>query len=144
MKKLFVVFAVMFSVAIAHADEDLRTVIGAVYSSHLQGMKDKNFRTAINALHPESPAYEQAKASIAQTMASFDLDYKIVSFSALGTSGDFAVVRVVLQTKKVAGKPKFEDNELDSFQIFRKTSEGQWRIWSSCVLSVKPLNQPAN
>lgn len=124
-------------------EEPTRQVLGAVYTTHLQGMKDKNLAVVIDTLHPGSPAFASAKASIAQTMINFDLSYKITDFQLVGVTGDFAVIRVKLETRKVGGAAQFEDNELDSLQIFRRTPEGKWKIWSSSVLQVRPLNPPS-
>lgn len=119
-----------------------REEVGAVYASHIQGMKDKNLAQVIDTLHPQSPAYGQAKAGVAQTMINFDLAYKILTFDLVGVTGDFAVIRVKLETRKIGGEAKFEDNVLDSLQVFRRAADGKWKIWSSCVLDVQPLNPP--
>ena len=140
MKKI-VLSALLSLVAVASvpAIAGEREEIGAVYTAHLQGMKDKNLGAVIATLHPGSPAYGSAKAGVAQTMINFDLAYKITDFQLVGITGDFAVVRVVLETRKVGGEARFEDNALDSLQVFRK-HDGKWKIWSSCVLEVRPLN----
>lgn len=135
--------ALCLTCSLPAVDDGVRQEIGKVYTSHLQGMKDKNLAVVIETLHPQSPAYNSAKASVAQTMINFDLAYKILDFQVVGVTGDFAVIRVKLETRKVAGNAPFDDNELDSLQIFRKAADGKWKIWSSSVLQVKPLNPPA-
>lgn len=140
MKKIGLSLALMAALALPCFGGD-REDVGAVYTAHLQGMKDKNLGAVIATLHPQSPAYGQAKAGVAQTMINFDLAYKITDFQLVGVTGDFAVIRVKLETRKVGGEAKFEDNVLDSLQIFRRdASDGnKWKIWSSAVLEVHPL-----
>lgn len=146
MKKLWLVVALVLMVVSANifAGEDpVRGEIWTVYQAHLTGMKAKNLATVIETLHQDSPAFGNAKASVAQTMINFDLDYKVTSFSVVGVTGDFGIVRVKLETRKMSGSAQFDDNELDSLQIFRKTADGKWKIWSSSVLDVKAIGTPA-
>jgi hypothetical protein len=111
----------------------------AVYQSYLKGMQEKNLATVISTLHPESPSFKQAKASAAQTMINFELSYKLTGYSFVGKTGEYAVIRIKQQTRKISGAGKFQDNELDALQIFKLDTDGKWKLWSSSVLAVAPI-----
>lgn len=120
-------------------DDDISAQLLSAYRTNLEGMAQKNIDKVLSVLHPQSPAYEKTKNTLANAMQSLNLSYKIVGLQYMGRTGEYAVIRIIQQTYKTGGTGAFTDNMMDALQIFKLDSDGKWKLWASCVLQSTPL-----
>lgn len=142
MKQILLALVLLFSsgsFASAADNTALLKELVRIYQDNLVALQAKDLGKVIATFHPESPSFNNAKAAAAQSMVSYDLSYKLSGADFVGVSREYAVVRIVQETRRLAGDDKFQDNAMDVLQVFKQDKTGAWKLWSSSVLTVSPL-----
>lgn len=123
---------------------DLAGVLKKVIERNIESLQEKDLDKAMAPVHPKSPVYEGTRAALKQAFDSYDLRGDLLSFTFIGTDGEYAVARTKQQTSKVKG-PAFRDNILDAIQVFKKDGS-EWKLWQTTILEVQypeaPRTQP--
>jgi hypothetical protein len=123
---------------IAQARDGVSEAIQAVVVENLHATQAEDVDRVLKTVHTQSPSYLQTKHQLAPLFDSYELSYKLLSFSFLGMDGEYAVARVKQETKKVSGPP-FQNNELDLIHVFRQEG-GAWKFWSQAALEIQFTN----
>ena len=117
--------------------EDLEAALYAVVLENFRAATEEDVDAYLDTMHSDTPAYQQTEEITKQVFATYDLKYEIRVFRYVEQDGNYAIARLEFSTTRVAG-PEFKDNRLDTFHIFCKEN-GQWKIWSQVILTVKHL-----
>jgi ketosteroid isomerase-like protein len=127
------------SLGIAQAEENIPAAIKAAVTENLKATQGEDMDRMMKTIHTQSPGYMHTKQQMTPIFGNFDLSYRLLSFSYIGSDGEYAVARVKQATTKVSG-PAFQNNELDLMQVFRKEN-GQWKFWAQTILGIKYTNE---
>jgi len=120
---------------------DLKALTAAlkeVTEKNFEAMNAEDVEMAVSVIHPNSTAYSQALQSIKQLNEVYDLKYDLLSFKFISLDDKYAIARVKQRTMKIKG-PKFRDNEVDIYNIYRQ-HEGDWKIWQTTILEITYLD----
>ena len=120
----------------------LPQMLKEVVEENLAALNAEDLGGASATIHTKSPIYHGTKRAAKEVFRAYDLRAKLLSCKYVGTDGEYAVVRVRQETKKVRG-PDFRNNEMDAMHVFRK-EKGKWKFWAMAVLEVKYLDPPAS
>lgn len=118
----------------ARQDEDLSAVLKEVMEANMQALRKEEVKGAMSAIHSKSPMYEQTESLMERLFEEYDLQYRLLSCTYLGTDGEYAVARVKQETKRIKG-PEFRNNTADTVQIFRKENNS-WKIWQTAIIQI--------
>lgn len=136
-------------------DADLKQAaadVKRVFERHLEASRNEDVAGVTATLHPESPGFAGTKQMQERMFVAYDLEIQQERFAFLAMDEDYAYVRITMTfrdrpkpVKPGDETPPYVDNRSDLVEVFRK-HEGQWRIWSSGLLSFAPLKPqaPAN
>ncbi len=113
-----------------------RGVIEALVRENLAASEQLDLDAALATIHPESPSVQGIEQLVDQ-LSAYQLEMKPVTIEYAGMAGDYALVRVVQETRRVAGPP-FMDNTTDAVWALRQ-HEGKWLFWSQMLLGLEPL-----
>lgn len=116
--------------------EELKGIIQA----NIDGMNSENVEQSLEAVHSESPFYEQMQVMLEEISKVYDLESSLIDFQYIGTSDDKskAVVLLKQKTSKLDG-PEFRDNIVEMMTVFKKENDA-WKIWQSLTLDVRYLD----
>lgn len=131
--------AVCFAACVSGAAEDLATAVRQVVEENIKATQGEDLEAVLATIHTQAPGYRAAKRQNTIMFDDYDLAYELLSFKLIGSDGDCAVARVGQRTRKKAGG-RFQDNDVDIIQIFRK-EDGQWKFWTQAVIEVKYLER---
>ena len=120
---------------------DTESELKNTMQTNFDGLNEKNLEKAMSAVHGKSPNFLTTRDTTKKLFKDFNLKHRILSFHFYGTDGDYSVARVKFEATQDKG-PAFRNNVVDSVQVFRKES-GNWKIWTTAVLEVKFLQEPA-
>jgi ketosteroid isomerase-like protein len=118
----------------AGAPDELSATLKKVIEANAEAMNREDLEGAMKTIHPKSMNFESTKSGTENIFKTYDLRYAMLSYSFVGSDGEYATARVKQTTKKVAG-PAFRDNTLEMMHVFRKDG-ASWKIWTSAVLEV--------
>jgi len=93
----------------------------------------------MKTIHSDSPAYAQTKMTMAQFFASYKVKARFSRLEYLGFDGEYAVVRVDQEMRKVKG-PAFQDNLSGAMNILRKDGD-TWKVWGTTILTTELLKK---
>ena len=127
---------ITLQVAIAE-EQTMSTLIKDVFNENLNSCQQENMEAMLDTVHSQSPSYLMSKQQMSTIFENFDLNYELTYYKYIGQDNDYAVARARFTSKKISGSA-FQDNEVDSIQIFKK-EDGVWKIWSAAILDVKYL-----
>jgi hypothetical protein len=113
--------------------QELKQVLAGHFAAGDRG----DVRGAIGWVHTQSPIYLATKQAIESLVANFRFRSRVLDFSFIALSGDFAIARAKQEMRKVSG-PAYRDHVLDSIYVFRREA-GHWRIWQQAVLDMRFL-----
>lgn len=133
---LIVVLIAGCKIELSTPAEELKATI----ESNINGMNDENIDASLEAVHTQSPFYDQMQVMLSEIAKVYDLESSLVSFEYLGMdkAKSKAVVLVRQKTVKLSG-PDFRDNIVDTMTVFKKDGD-VWKIWQSLTLDVEYLN----
>lgn len=92
----------------------------------------------LETVHSESPGLTTIGQLVAQ-LSAYELRVEAKKVEFVGMSGEFALIRVLQHTSRIAG-PDFMDNALDGIWALRE-EDGRWLFWSQMMLRVEPLGR---
>ena len=136
---LSAIACIVLSGNIAYAEDKIAEAIKSVVKENLQAGQAEDMDRMMKTIHTQSPSYLPTKQQSQSVFDNYDLRYKLLSFSYVGSDGEYAVVRIKQMTTKVSGLA-FQDNELDLMQVFRK-EKGKWKLWTQSILEIKYINK---
>jgi hypothetical protein len=108
----------------------------ALVDENLAATAASDLPRLLGTIHSESDSRLVIGDALA-SLAAYKLNYGASRVELLTMADDYALVRVVQETRRVSG-PAFIDNEVDGIWAVRKEA-GAWKYWSQMVLSIKPL-----
>lgn len=139
-KYLFVLCLVfVFSgckIELSTPSEELKAVI----QTNIDGMNSENVQASLDAVHSQSPFYEQMQVMLEEVAKVYDLESTLEDYQYVGMDAnkEKAVVLVKQKTAKIDG-PEFRDNIVEMMTVFKKDGE-YWKIWQSLTLDVEYLD----
>ncbi len=136
---LSTIVCIVLSGNIAYAEDKIAEAVKSVVKENLQATQAEDMDRMMKTIHTLSPSYLPTKQKSQTAFDNYDLRYKLLSFSYIGSDGEYAVVRIKQTTTKVSGLA-FHDNELDLMQVFRK-EKGKWKLWTQSILDIKYINK---
>jgi hypothetical protein len=140
-KPAILFFATLLCCSVAAAAEHPSDAeIRALVAENLRATQANDLDAILLTIHPDSPAQLVMGRSI-DALKAYKLNYEAVSVGFVCMSGEYALVRIVQRTTRVAG-PDFLDNEVDGIWALRQDGT-RWKYWTQLVLKVSPLSRPA-
>lgn len=134
MKYVLLLGALLFALpALADTESEVKASI----LQNLKHTEQEDVAGVMRTVHSQSPSYLATRQMLQQLFPAFDLKYTLVSYAYVGADAEYAYARVVQKTEKVSG-PAFQNNELESLQIFRKEG-GEWKLWTQANLAINYL-----
>lgn len=112
--------------------------IEALVRENLAASEVLDVDAALATIHPESPAVPGIRQLVDQ-LSSYEFEMKAVRIEYIGMADEYALVRVVQETRRTAG-PDFMDNTTDAIWALRQ-HEGEWLFWSQMLLRLEPLGR---
>jgi len=89
----------------------------------------------MSTIHSQSPSYLPSKNMMLRLFDDYNLSFELLDFKYIAYDGDLAYARVKQVTRKISG-PAFQNNEIDTVQIFRQES-GVWKLWTQANIEIK-------
>ena len=122
---------------IAEEKLDVGKMINDVVMENLIATETENTRRMMGTVHTQSPLYKSTELQVVQIFEKYKLKYELLSYKYISTDGVYSIVRVKQKTVKISG-PKFINNEIDMFQVYR-IENGKYKIWNQVILEMKYL-----
>lgn len=135
---LFVLVLLPFQLSAATRPSD--SEIRALVDANMRATQAGDLDAILATIHPDSLSYSQISGLLEQ-MKAYNLTYRASKAEFVCMTGEYALIRVVQQTRRVSGRD-FLDNELDGIWAL-KLDGSKWKYWSQMALTFKPL-APAN
>lgn len=133
-----IVVLALASMESSRGNMEIETELKALMMENLVTTQEEDLVAVMKTMHTMSPAYSSTMEILISLTETYDLNYELLSFSFIGLTDEYALVRAEQSTTKVSG-PAFQDNVIDTIQIFRK-EDGQWRIWTTAILEITTIN----
>ena len=116
--------------------KDLKKLI----DNHVSAMNTQDVTEAMNAIHKESPFYEQMYKMLESINDVYQLKTELAYFEYIGAyKEDYSIAVIKQKTTKEDG-PNFRDNVVETMSIFKK-ADGEWKIWQTITIGVKYLDE---
>ena len=125
----------LLAVLLAVAQDDVAAAVRKVYDAQLKALEAEDPKAFEATNHPKNPNLQATVESLPDLFKNYDLKYEVKSFRFVAADADYAYVRVVQVTSKVAG-PDFNNNTVDGLHVFRKDGAA-WKFWTTALLEVK-------
>ena len=94
----------------------------------------------MRTIHDDSPGRAETLSAMQLAFKEFNLSYSLVNYQILSITQDTADIRVIMDTRKIAGDLPFNDNRVTAVHTLKKTAEGKWKIYSSDFEDVQFIN----
>lgn len=122
--------------ALRAAERPSDAEIAAFVAENLRATQSGDIDSIRATIHPDSVA-QNTIAQALSALSAYKLKYEATSVSFIAMSGEYALVRVLQKTTRVAG-PDFLDNEIDGIWALRRDGE-KWKYWTQMALKLRPL-----
>ena len=126
-----------------YSEESLEATLKDLVLGGLRSNQEEDINAVLQTIHTQSPAYEKISQHLPKIFEDYDLKYELLSYTYLGTDGEYAVARIIQTTEKVdqkPGTPLFQNNRVDIIQVFRKEF-GFWKFWNQVILEFEVSDQ---
>ena len=125
-----------FPAALLAAPRPTDLEIVALVEANMRATQTGDLEALLETIHPDSLATPQMEGAL-QALASYKLTFEAPSVQFVGMSGEYALIRVLQRTVRVAG-PDFLDNEIDGIWALRLDGE-TWKYWTQMNLAMRSL-----
>lgn len=120
-------------------EEDKSQVVNVI-KWNLYYAQTEDLAGYMRTIHDDSPARADTQSAMRKMFSEFNLSYHLVQYEIISTSPDSVEIRVIQDTRKVAGELPFRDNRLTAVHTFKRTDDGKWKIYYSEMEDVQYLN----
>jgi len=133
---IFVFALVLASFEVLAAERPTDAAIKALVAENLRASQAADLPAILETIHPESMSRTQM-AGVLKALSAYKFKYEAVSVRFIAMSDNYALIRVVQRTTRLAG-PEFRDNEIDGIWALRQDGMA-WKYWSQMALALRPL-----
>ncbi|KAB2905311.1 MAG: hypothetical protein F9K27_04555 [Anaerolineae bacterium] len=112
-------------------------VLDAVYKN-LEAANTENLDLYMSTVHPESVYFDSTRGVMANTFATYDLNYDITELEIVEQTETEARVRFTLVTTRVSG-PAFNDNIVTGVFILHPDGD-EWKIYDQTIDNMEYIN----
>jgi len=137
---IFVFALVLPSLDVLAAERPTDAAIKALVAENLRATQAADLPAILKTIHPESISRTQMAGEL-EALSAYKLKYEAVSVRFIAMSDNYALIRVVQRTTRLAG-PDFRDNEIDGIGALRQDGMA-WKYWSQMALALRPLASSA-
>jgi hypothetical protein len=130
--------AFLIALPILAAERPTDAEVKAVVAENLKATQASDLDAIRATIHPDSIA-QNTIGQAAAALSAYKLKYEAVSVGFIGMVDDYALIRVVQRTTRVAG-PDFLDNEIDGIWALRLDGT-KWKYWTQMALKLRPLSR---
>lgn len=114
--------------------------------ANIEAMEKGDLEAATATIHPQSPAFAEARLQTEAIIAQYRLDMELESASIGRVTPDGVEVNFVQVTRKLEGVEEFIDNRVEGTHLLKRDRKA-WKIWSTRwhaarTLDGRPLQTP--
>lgn len=114
--------------------------------ANVEAMEKADLDAATATIHPESPAFAEARRQAEAIFAQYRLEMELESASIGRMTPDGIEVNFVQVTRKIEGPEEFMDNRVEGMHLLKRDGK-TWKIWSTRwhtarTLDGQPLRTP--
>jgi hypothetical protein len=109
-----------------------------VVRNQLEALNNEDLTTAIDAIHPSSPGFQQTKEWTEKFFDIYDLRYTLQKVTLESETLDTAKVQFSQITKNISDQT-FRNNRIDGVHVLKKY-DGEWKIYETKVIKIEFLD----